>query len=184
MKIDEVIEVSENIIMNENITFIKDLLNKMGRMSWDSAKKFLKEKAKEFVYYIRDNADFDENAILRIVNTRLDTHFSNMNSLFAKALVERTDKLDEGLKDWWAEAKTSMYGALSFYPLLTVFLELDKVIKGSGDANVRAMMIYFIVWVLIVSGKVISGIVDQEGDKAKANPKSWAEMMSKLENNQ
>ena len=181
MKINEVVEVSEKIELNEDTGFVKDLVNRLGRMSWDSAKNLLKQKARDFISYVKGDNEIDANAILRLINTRLGTHFTTLDSVITKALGEGVDRCDEGLKDWWHEASVSMYGALSFYPLLTVFLELDKIIKGSGDANIRSMMIYFIIWVLIVSGKVVSGII---ANKSKESPESWDKMMRGLENNQ
>ncbi|MCK5016107.1 MAG: hypothetical protein KAS32_03465 [Candidatus Peribacteraceae bacterium] len=57
---------------------------------------------------------------------------------------------------WWKEIGNNMYAAVSFYPILMVFLELDKVIKGLDGASTRAVIIYGLMWLLIVTGKVIS----------------------------
>ena len=183
MNIDGILEVCVEMEINENIGAIKDIVNRLGRMPWDTAKKFLKQKAREFVAFAKDDPYIDENNVLRIINTRFGTHFSDVNSIFAKGLVESVDRVDEGLKDWWNEAAKNMYGALSFYPLLTAFLEFDKIIKGTGDANIRSMVIYFLVWILIISGKVVSGLINKPGEEKdagnKANPKTWAEIANR-----
>jgi hypothetical protein len=168
MNIDGILEVCVEMEINENIGAIKDIVNRLGRMPWDTAKKFLKQKAREFVAFAKDDPYIDENNVLRIINTRFGTHFSDVNSIFAKGLVESVDRVDEGLKDWWNEAAKNMYGALSFYPLLTAFLEFDKIIKGTGDANIRSMVIYFLVWILIISGKVVSGLINKPGEEKDA----------------
>lgn len=181
MDINNLIKVCEEIEINEDSGFFKSIVMKLGRMPWDVAKKFLKQKAKEFVEFIKDDPYIDDANVLRIINTRFGTTFSSTSSVFAKALVENTNRVDEGLKDWWKEASTNFYGAISFYPLLTAFLEMDKVIKGTGDANVRAMAIYFLIWVLIISGKVIAGQIGKPGEEKEAgavvNPKSWKDIL-------
>lgn len=183
MKMDEIISIGVEIEINENIGFIKDVVNKLGKMPWDTAKKFLKQKAKEFEAFVKDDPYVDDSNVLRIINNRFGTHFSDIHSVFAKGLVESTDRCDEGLKDWWKEASSSLYGALSFYPLLTAFLELDKVLKGTGDANIRVLVVYFLIWVLVVSGKVIAGKIAGPGQEKEAgatvNPKTWAEILNK-----
>ncbi len=170
MRMDDILEVCVEIEINESATFIKDVVNRLGRMTWDTVKKFLKQKAQNFIEIVKDNPYADENGVLKIINSRLGTHFSDVRSVFAQKLMENTDKCDEGLKDWWKEASGSLYGALSFYPLLTTFLELDKVVKGAGDANIRSMSIYFIIWVLVVSGKVLTGKIGNNDVKASLHP--------------
>jgi hypothetical protein len=183
MKIDEILDICETIEINEDISFIKDLVNKLGRMPWDSAKRFIKQKAQEFVTYLKTRSDVDNEKVLNMLNTRMGTHFSNMNSIFAKSIVENTNKCDEGLANWWKEASTNMYGALAFYPLLTVFLELDKIVKGTEGASVKVAMVYFVIWLLIVSGKVISGAIGNHVGVSKNNSPSWEDTMRNLENN-
>lgn len=181
MNINGLIKVCDEIELNEDTNFIKSVVSKLGKMSWDAAKKFLKQKAQEFVAFIKDDPYIDDANVLRIINTRFGTTFSSTSSVFAKALVENTNRVDEGLKEWWKEASGNFYGAISFYPLLTAFLEMDKVIKGTGDANVRTMAIYFLIWVLIISGKVISGQIGKPGEEketgAVVNPRSWKDIL-------
>ncbi len=183
MNIDSILEACAEIEINENIGIVKDIVNKLGRMPWDTVKRFLKQKAIEFVAFVKDDPYIDEKNVLRIINTRFGTHFTDVRSVFANGIVENTNRVDEGLKAWWDEAAKNLYGALSFYPLLSAFLEFDKIIKGSGDANVRAMIIYFLVWVLIISGKVVSGMIGNPGEEKESgaivNPKTWTEIANK-----
>lgn len=171
MNINEVLDIGKEIEMNESVSEIMGITNKLGKMSWDAAKKFLRQKAVEFVSIIKNDPYIDEKNVLRIINTKFGTNFSNINSVFANGITESL-KLNEGkLGDWWKEASGNMYGALSFYPLLTVFLELDKIIKDQPGANIKAMIIYFLIWILIVTGKVVSGMIVKKQDiKASIHP--------------
>jgi hypothetical protein len=187
MNINEIVEVCTEIEVNENISIIKDVVNKLGKMPWDTVKKFLRQKAKEFAALVKDDPYIDEKRVLMIINQRFGTHFTDIRSITGKGLMESIDRCDEGLKDWWSEATKNLYGALSFYPLLTAFLEFDKIIKGSGDANIRVMVIYFLIWVLIISGKVVSGMIGDPGSEKEAgnkiNPKSWMEVTNRAKVN-
>jgi hypothetical protein len=169
MQIDSLVNALEQSHLYENRVFISTIINKLGRISnWDTAKKFIKGKVSQLIEYIK-SSDIDEKALLRVINKHFNTTFTNMNSMMTKRIVERVDSVDEGIKDWWKEATGNLYGALSFYPLLTVFLELDKIIKGSADANIRAMLIYLIIWVLIITGKVLSSGLSKEKNDVKAS---------------
>ena len=169
MKLEYILEYDEKIVMTENKSLIMKVLNDLGRMGWAQAKKHLRSEAMEFVSAIKDDPNA-EKAVLRIVNKHLGTSFTNLNSIFGKALVEQTNRVDEGLKDWWKEASGNMYGALSFYPLLTAFLELDKVVKGAEGMDVKATMVYFLMWILIVTGKVLSTSVGKGDTKKVFHP--------------
>lgn len=162
MNINSLIKVCDEIELNEDTNFIKSVVSKLGKMPWDAAKKFLKQKAQEFVAFIKDDPYIDDANVLRIINTRFGTTFSSTSSVFAKALVENTNRVDEGLKEWWKEASGNLYNSLAFFPILTVFLELDKIIKGSSDASIRTAMIYFIIWILVITGKVGSDIISKK----------------------
>lgn len=169
MKLEHILEYDEKIVMTENKSLIMKVLNDLGRMGWSQAKKHLRGEALEFVSLIKGDPNV-EKAVLKIVNKHLGTSFTNLNSIFGKALVEQTNKVDEGLKDWWKEASGNMYGALSFYPLLTAFLELDKVVKGVDGMNVKAVIVYFLMWILIVTGKVLAGSsIGKNDNKVKAS---------------
>ena len=98
MKLDDVLEVYVEMEINENILVLKDIVNRLGRMPWDMAKKFLRQKALELATFVKNDPYIDESNVLRIINTRLGTTFSSINTITSKALVENSEKLDESLK--------------------------------------------------------------------------------------
>lgn len=155
MRIDEIISVHEEIVVNENKSFIIQVLNTLKNMTWNKAQDFLRSKVKEFFNKL-ESSGVDRKKILSISNKYLWSDFRSVTPITNKKITE--NRIDEGIfSNWWNEATSNIYGALSFYPLLTAFLEMDKVIKQTGDADVRAMSIYFIVWIAIITGKVVSG---------------------------
>lgn len=165
MRIDDILEVHDGLIINENKSYIIQVLNTLKNMTWGKSQDFLRGKVKEFFNAIDDNDDIDRQDVLSVVNKHLWSNFRSITPITNKRITE--SYLNEGIFDsWWKEATGNLYGALSFYPLLTAFLEMDKVIKGSGDANIRAMSIYFIIWIAIITGKVVSGRLVSKNTKA------------------
>lgn len=164
MNIDELLRTDEEVLLLENKNFIISTLNKLKSMTWDKAQDFLRGKVKEFFNKL-DSSGVDRKKIISIANKHMWSNVNSPAQLTAKKIVE--SRLDEGIfGDWWKEATGNIYGALSFYPLLTAFLEMDKVIKQSGDADVRAMGIYFLIWLGIITGKIVNGRLVSSSKKA------------------
>lgn len=169
MNIDEILSVDSEITLNESKNFIVSTLNTLKSMTWDKAQNFLRGKVKEFFSKL-EKSGVDRKKVLNIVNKHMWADVRTPNQLVSKKITESV--LNEGIfGDWWKEATGNLYGALSFYPLLTAFLEMDKVIKQSGDADVRAMSIYFLIWVGIITGKIVSGKLVSKNAKVSEEPK-------------
>jgi hypothetical protein len=150
MNIDEVLKESERIDIYENKSLIISVLNKIKNWSWDKAKKTLQSSFRYFIKFAKDKGI--EKQVLNIINRMVGKQYRNLNDLMKVSLKE--DVLYEG--EWWDEAKNNFYGAVSFYPLLQAFLELDKVIKDAGGADMKYVAIYALIWASIVSGKVLT----------------------------
>ncbi len=56
--------------------------------------------------------------------------------------------------EWWQEASANAYGALAFYPLLSMFIQFEKVIKGESDASMQIALIYLFIWIMTITGKI------------------------------
>lgn len=82
--------------------------------------------------------------------------------------------VNEDAKHWWELIKTEAFPALSFYPALQVWLELDKMIKGTEYSG-KVIGFYAAFWLLLISGKYIKGWIEwkkQNPDQYKLE-KSW-----------
>jgi len=168
MNIDEILNIHEEVMVNEGTTFINTALKTIKKMAWNKAQDFLRSQSKDF-FDMLDKEGISKKKVLNIVNKNMKTSFRSEKPIISKRVTESI--ISEGFSDWWKEATSNLYGALSFYPLLTTFLELDKVIKSSGDANIQAMIIYFIIWVAVITGKVVSGkLVNKNDVKASLHP--------------
>jgi len=67
--------------------------------------------------------------------------------------------INEDAKHWWDLLKTEMFPTLAFYPALQVWLEFDKMLKGTEYSG-KAIAFYAAFWLLLVSGKYIKGWLD------------------------
>jgi hypothetical protein len=150
MNIDKVLKESEVYEIYEDKNLVKVAIDKIKRWSWDKAKKTLQGAFRYLIKFAKDKGI--EKQVLDIINRMVGKQYRSLSDLMKISLKE--DVLYEG--EWWDEAKGNFYGAVSFYPLLTAFLELDKVIKGQGGADMKYVAIYALIWASIVSGKVLS----------------------------
>lgn len=165
MRLDDILEVGNQYTLLENKSYVIGVINKLKNMTWNKFQSFLRDKVKEFFNKL-EASGINRKQILDIVNKRMWAGIKSPNQL-NKTI--RESRLDEGFGEWWKEASGNLYGALSFYPILMTFIELDKVIKQTNDADLRAMAIYFIIWVAIITGKVVSGkLVSKNTNDIKA----------------
>jgi len=114
----------------------------------------LKQKWQEFKTTIKNVGI--EQEIIEIFNKHFKTSFNSFNDIpepNEEVLLE--DVLYEDWKHWWEKVKTEIFPALSFYPALQAWLEIDKVIKNQNITfeNVLVIAVYGIFWVALISLK-------------------------------
>lgn len=144
----------EDVLLQED----KNFLLKTVKSIFKKPHKFFK---KELVKAISDvskatKASGVDKKMVDIINRYSGLKLNSITDLrkHVKLIEARKPHVNEGFGEWWKEASSNAYNALAFYPLLTMFLELDKVIKGLPDASLRVTIIYLLIWVLIISGKI------------------------------
>ena len=72
--------------------------------------------------------------------------------------------LSEDIKHWWDLIKTEAFPTLAFYPALQVWLELDKILKGS-DYSGKVIGFYAALWLVLISGKYMAGYLKWKKEK-------------------
>lgn len=145
------------ITENKEFTkIIKDLrnvnINKLKSKLYDSFQKFID---------MIEESDYTDQ-IIRIINKKFDMNVKSTEEL-RKLTPQKikpfneSENLNEDLEHWWKLVKTELFPTLAFYPALTAWLEIDKIIRGAGDANWKVVAVYGLFWLLLVSGKYITG---------------------------
>jgi hypothetical protein len=122
-----------------------------------TVKSFIKNKLKDK----REEALFNMEQELGIPSN-LRYHNRNKNESI-------DNKLDEDAKHWWDLIKQEAFPTLAFYPALQVWLEFDKMLKGTEYSG-KVVAFYAAFWLFLVSGKYIKSWIDWK----KENPEQHA----------
>jgi len=141
--IDEDILI-ENIIMKN----LKKLFNKPAK----KVMMIFQDSFRKFIKIIRQNDV--ESEVLKILNKHAGKNYKSLEQILKSKPLTESEELNEDWTHFWDTIKTEAFPALSFYPALTAWLEIDKLIKGS-DASIKAIVIYAIIWLFLISGKFI-----------------------------
>lgn len=155
--------------LNENI--IIDTLKKIAGKPANAVMKLFKDGFEKFIGIFQEQDDMTQESILKLINKGFGTSYKNTNDLkrAMSANIKESTGLNEDWAHYWDLIKGEAFPALSFYPALTVWLEIDKLLRGN-DANTRVIVVYGLLWLLLISGKFIKGFREWK----KNNPEEYA----------
>lgn len=155
-----------NYLLNENM--VDKALSLVKRMDFRKAKSFFKSEFDKFVETIQGAGL--ELEVVSVINKGLKTNYRNFKDMERQKLRESDEVLNEDLAHWWDVVKTEAFPTLAFYPGLTVWLEIDKLVQGQ-DINITKTIVYSIFWILLISGKYVKGWHTWK----KQNPEEYAQ---------
>lgn len=116
------------------------------------ADRLIKNAKKQFVNMVKKSGK--EKEVIDIINNSLGTKFRTLQDLQKKKIQENEEYIAEDLKHFWNFITDQMWPSLSFYPILTVWLELDKLFNEL-DPNWKKVGTYIAVWLFLLSTKHI-----------------------------
>lgn len=169
--------------INENI--ILDTIKKIAGKSANAVMKMFKDGYKQFVIFVQEADEEAQEKIIGAINKAYGTKYRNVDDLRKQmnANLKESTELNEDWGHYWDIVKGEAFPALSFYPALTVWLEVDKWIRQSGDVNSRVIIVYGLIWLLLISGKFIKGFrkwkKEQPEEYYEERPKAKARMEKK-----
>lgn len=134
---------------------IQDIIDKISHFNSRQLEDFLKKQFKEFMDTIPSGVD---TIIIKMINKAFGTNYRFLQDIYDAKVpnLRESSEMNEDLSHWWKIVSTEGFGALSFYPALNVWLEIDKLLRGQ-DINMRVVVVYSLLWVLLISGKYIKG---------------------------
>ena len=147
----------------------KYIINEMSIPSWITR---LFGKAKEemkrmtFQQFKNKCEDAFDRVIADIDPQNLDD-FLKKHGFDSRKLGESV--INEDAKHWWELIKTEAFPTLAFYPALQVWLEFDKMLKGTQYSG-TVIAFYATFWLLLISGKYIKGWMEWK----KTNPAEYS----------
>ncbi len=158
------LERIDNYLINEKAApggniekYLKPLYNKSPR----EVERTLKSSWEKLADALEAN-DLEKDAIA-IINKHLKTNYRSLSQI-SKGDIKKLpvrgvyeELMNEDFAHFWELVKTEAFPALSFYPMLTCWLELDKLLSGTGDFNATKTGIYALFWAVLVSGKFLKG---------------------------
>lgn len=150
MNIELILNEYNKVYINESTGIVRKAIDKIKKLPIQKAKNLMRSSFLSLVSYAKKNDIEDE--VLSIINKLLDANYKRLKDIANKKINSYLKENNE----YWDEAKKNMYGAASFYPLLQAFLELDKVVKDTGDASLGYVGVYGLIWAAVVGGKVLS----------------------------
>jgi hypothetical protein len=170
--------INERAMLGGNFDkYIKTLKTKSPK----EAEKLLRTNWSKLSTILKNNQL--ENDALSIINRHFSTNFRSLDQIDKMDVQKLPTKymyeysINEDFKHYWDLIKTEGFPVLAFYPCLQAWLEIDKLIRGTGG-DFKVMGIYALIWAFLVSGKFIKGWqkwrkdrpeeYEQEG--AKKNP--------------
>jgi len=155
--------LNENQIISEGI--FQKILKKIGNKSTEMAKKLFKEnwiKLSSIIYKHKL-----ESKTLAIINKSFGTKFKNLEDI--EKMVIKEDSVNEDFGHYWKLIKDEGFPVLAFYPMLSVWMEIDKLLKGTGEGNLKVIIVYGLFWVFLVTGKHIKQFLNWK----QSNPKEF-----------
>lgn len=153
----------QKYMMDESISIPSWMLNtfeklkkELGRMSYDE----IESKGREAIKDIINLVDKDEfSKVLK----KLGINEKGFKTLIDESII------NEDAKHWWNLVKTELFPTLSFYPALQIWLELDKMLRGTPYSG-KVLLFYAALWLILISGKHIKQWMDWK----KQNPEEYS----------
>lgn len=138
-------------IINENM--VDKAKNLLKRLDFKKAAKFLKQEFTDFVDAVQTAGIEDE--VISKINKAFGTRYRSLGQISREKIRESED-INEAAKHWWDTIKTEAFPTLAFYPALSIWLEIDQLLKGN-DMDMKKTTVYALFWILLVSGKYVKG---------------------------
>lgn len=142
--------LNEGSGLNENV-FIA-VLKKIKSKADKAALKLFKSGWDKIVKMIRPDQEDD---ILTIINKQFGTSYKSLKQI-SKDTIKESTELNEGWKHYWEMLKTEGFPTLAFYPALTAWMEIGKLMDHDQSVNWTKFSVYGLFWLMLVSGKFVS----------------------------
>lgn len=153
----------------------KYLVNEMNLPSWiiNAFNRVKKELSRMSFEQFNKKCERAFNDILNIIDPdELSALLKKLDideHTFRNKLFKENIMLDEDARHWWDLVKTELFPTLSFWPALQIWLEIDKLLRGTEYSG-KSIVFYAAFWLILVSGKYVKGWMDWK----KSNPEQYS----------
>lgn len=142
------------------------IINEISFPSWmlNAFEKLKKELSSFSFSQIENKSEQAFDDILTVLDKDELSKVLKKLGINPKIIMKNESVIDESAKHWWDLIKTEAFPTLAFYPALQVWLELDKMLKGTEYSG-TVIAFYAAFWLILVSGKYIKGHFDWRKEK-------------------
>lgn len=140
----------ERYLITEGV--LDSALNSIKGKSVNAVKKIFNDAWEKLVKIIKDKGL--EKDALRIINRHSGGGFRSLDAI-TKGRIQESTVLGEDFAHWWKWMKDNAWPAAAIFSSLQIFFELDKLVFGGAPTDMKKLIAYGAVWVLLVSGKYL-----------------------------
>ena len=134
---------------------VQKYFKKLVKMKPGKAEKLMKKSWSDLSTILKSRL-LEDDAV-KIINKHLGTKFRRLIEIDKAAIASLPSvRMNEDLKHYWDFIKGEAFPALSFYPALTAWMELDKLISSTGDFDGTKFGVYALFWVILLSSKFLN----------------------------
>jgi len=136
------------------------LLSKIKSKGEKAILKLLRKSWVEFYELVQDSGL--EEQVLDAINKHFNTNYSSLeqlNKIKTPLTIKGESTLVEGWTHWWDFVKAENWPAMSFFPALSAWMEINNWLGGTTDFNFKRFGFYAMFWVLLVSGKYLKDFI-------------------------
>jgi hypothetical protein len=152
-----------DVPLNENI--IKNMLDKLKTKSTNSIEDIFRNAWLK----ISTSLISKEDEVLKIINSKLGTTFKSFSEISKIKTIKESKDINEGWAHYWELLKTEGFPTLAFYPALTAWIEIGKLLEPDQNVNWTKFGVYALFWILLVSGKFVKSFYKWK----KENPEQY-----------
>ncbi len=137
-----------NEYLNESI--VLKTLSSIIKFSDNKLRTLLKDAFNKFSNLLIDKGL--ENEFLSIINGQFKTNYKSLKQLQS---IRESNELNEDWKNFLNFWRGETYPALSIFPTLQIWFQIDKLIDGAGimDLDWKKIGIYAVLWIIIITGQ-------------------------------
>ena len=134
---------------------VQRYFKELRKMPPAKAEKTMKNSWKELSNELKVRV-LEDDAV-KIINKHLKTNYKRLSEIDNDAIKKLPSiNLNEDFKNYWKIIKNEAFPTLAFYPALTAWLELDKLLAGSGDFDGTKFGVYAMFWLVLITGRFVS----------------------------
>ena len=146
--------INDKPILNENV--FTNMLRKIKNQSIKSVQNTFKGAWLKIASALKDK----EQEVLQVINSKFGTNYRSFDQISKAKPIMEGNEINEDWKHYWEIIKAEGFPTLAFYPALTAWIEIGKLLEPDMNVNWTKFGTYALFWLLLISGRFIKQFRD------------------------